>query len=187
MAQHLHLIMPLVAATRSVKFRRARFWCGCNPPARGRLRAWAPFPWGQLRVPSGDPGKCESATEQRRQSKAPLPLPRAVPAPNSWGLRLTLFAEMWSRFVWGRGCGRRWAHLDRLGKGGRAGSNLSRIRKLVGRDGWRARMHLGSARRPVHTDAPRTTQAGVEIEERTTLRLMPRVSLARCLRNRDAT
>lgn len=49
------------------------------------FRAWAPSPWGQLRVPSGDPGKCESATEQRRQSKAPLPLPRAVPAPKFLG------------------------------------------------------------------------------------------------------
>lgn len=88
------------------------FWCGCwlqptqpratfVPGRRGTL------PLGQLSMPSGDPGKWESTTEQRRMAcyRSP-PFPVLLPAPNSWGSRVTLFAEMWSRFVRGRGGGR---------------------------------------------------------------------------------
>lgn len=55
---------------------------------------------------------------------APPPPPPSSSRPQFLGiLRVTLFAEMWSRFVWGRGGGggREWAHLpERLGLGKRA-------------------------------------------------------------------
>lgn len=116
-------------------------------------------PLGQLSMSPGDPGKWEGATEQRRMVCYRFtPFPRPAPAPNSWGSRVTLFCGDVEQDLFGGGRrgpgGLTWTSWE----SGRKGSNLSRIRKLVGYDGWRARIYLGSARAPIPPAPPRTSQ-----------------------------
>ncbi|KAH8765041.1 hypothetical protein F5883DRAFT_105911 [Diaporthe sp. PMI_573] len=144
------------------------------PGHRGTL------PPGPIKHAVGRPRKmerCNGAKENGLLLSSP-PFPVLLPPPIPGVHGSPSFAEMWSKIVWGRGGENRltWTACD----SGRAGSNLSRIRKLVRCDGWMARIYLGSARRPVHPAPSRTTQINIEREERTTLRLIPRVSLAAC-------
>lgn len=127
------------------------FWCGCWPQPTLPRATFVPgrrgtLPLGQLSMPSGDPGKWESATEQRRMVcyRAP-PFPRRPSRPQFLGftghhplcgdVEQDCSGEGW----WENGL--TWTACE----SGRAGSNQSRIRKLVGCDGWMPRIYLGSA------------------------------------------
>lgn len=86
MAQHLHVIMPLVAATRSVKFRRARFWCGCNPPARGRLSCLGAVPLGPIKGAVGRPRKMRKCNGAKEAIESPPPPPPCCARPQIPGV-----------------------------------------------------------------------------------------------------
>lgn len=161
------------------------FWCGCWPQPTLPRATFVPgrrgtLPLGQLSMPSGDPGKWESATEQRRMVcyRAP-PFPVVLPAPNSWGSRGTLFAEMWSRIVRGRGGGRTGSpgQLAKAGERARTSPGFESLSDaMVG-----CHEYISDPHDALSLPAPpRATQINIEREERTTLRLIPRVSLAAC-------
>lgn len=174
------------------------FWCGCNPPTSRSTSCLGTFPLGPIKYAVGRPrkmGKCNGAKEiDYALLTEPLLFPVFYPpAPNILGFTADPFCGDVEQVCYGEGVGgRRWAHLNlnRMGgKGGRAGSNLSRIRKLVRCDGWRARIYLGSARRPVHTENTPKTGRGHQQTKHQWARersgqpcgsSFPRVSLAAC-------
>lgn len=186
-AQHLHVIMPLVAATRSVKFRRARFWCGCNPPARGRLSCLGAVPLGPIKGAVGRPRKMRKCNGAKEAIEGPPPPPPSCARLQFLGFTAYPFCGDVEQICLGEGLRPEMGSPGQAGEGRASGlepvqdSKACPARWLEGTNISRIRTMPCPYRRTANNTG------GVEIEERTTLRLMPRVSLARCLRNRDAT
>ena len=140
----------------------------------------APSHPGQLSMLSGDPGKWEGTTEQRRMACYRAPLSPSCSRPQFLGFTGTLFCGDVEQICLGEGLRPEMGSPGQAGEGrasglepvqdskacparGLEGTNISRIRTM-----------------PCPYRRTANNTGGVEIEERTTLRLIPRVSLDAC-------